>query len=326
MRPVAVSMGDPTGIGPEIALKLIADPRRDAPVVVIGDAGRLRQAAATIGLGTLPITTIPSIDSATATPGVLEVLSETELPVDLEWGHVDSRAGRAAFQYVAKGIELARAGQISALVTAPINKEALRLAGLPYPGHTEILAELTGTGEYAMMLVNDELRVALVTLHESLSSALTRITVDAEHTTIRLAHDALRRAGIPRPRIAVAGLNPHAGENGLMGREELDIIAPAVQAARAEGIDVSGPWPPDTVFMRTRAGEFDLVVAQYHDQGLIPIKYLGLEHGVNVTIGLPFVRTSVDHGTAFDIAGKGIADHSSLLAALRHAVALADAR
>lgn len=326
MPPVAISMGDPAGIGPEIVLKLITDPRRDTPVVVIGDAARLRQAAALIGLAALPIRAVPSVEAATGAPGVVEVLSEGELPAELAWGQVDGRAGLAAYRYVAKGIELALSGEVTALVTAPINKEALRLGGLPYPGHTEILAELTGTVDYAMMLVNDELRVVLVTLHEALSSALARITVDAELGTIRLAHDALRRSGIARPRVAVAGLNPHAGENGLMGREELDVIGPAVRAARAEGIDASGPWPPDTVFMRARLREFDVVVAQYHDQGLIPIKYLGLEQGVNVTIGLPFVRTSVDHGTAFDIAGKGTADHASLLAALRHAVVLAGAR
>jgi 4-hydroxythreonine-4-phosphate dehydrogenase len=193
------------------------------------------------------------------------------------------------------------------------------LAGLRYPGHTEILAELSGTGTYAMMMVNDDLRVVLVTIHEPLRAALDHITVETERTAIGLAYDALCGSGIAAPRVAVAGLNPHAGENGLMGSEDQDIIAPAVRAARADGIDASGPWPPDTVFMRARNGEFDVVIAQYHDQGLIPIKYLGLEHGTNVTIGLPFVRTSVDHGTAFDIAGKGIADHTSLLTALRHA-------
>ncbi|GAA2816741.1 4-hydroxythreonine-4-phosphate dehydrogenase PdxA [Streptomyces showdoensis] len=225
-----------------------------------------------------------------------------------------------------RGIELALAGEVRAITTAPINKEALRLAGLPYPGHTEILAELSGTERYAMMMANDELRTVLVTVHQSLRTAIDALTPERELDIIRLTHQAL--GGGPgagsRPRIAVAGLNPHAGENGLFGREDLDVIAPAVRAARAEGIDASGPHPADTVFMRARAGEFDAVVAQYHDQGLIPVKYLGLEHGVNITLGLPFVRTSVDHGTAFDLAGTGTADHTSLLTALHHAAELAD--
>jgi 4-hydroxythreonine-4-phosphate dehydrogenase len=318
MRPLAISMGDPAGIGPEITLKLVADGRCTEPVLVIGDSGVLRGIAEAIGLG-VRIRTVASPEELTAAAGVVQVLSETALPPDLAWGKVDARAGRAAYQYVARGIELALAGRVAALVTAPISKEALRLAGLPYPGHTEILAELSGTREYAMMMANDELRVVLVTIHQSLRDALDGITPAAQERTLRLTHEALRRSGIDRPRIAVAALNPHAGENGLMGTEEIEIIAPGVRAARAAGIDASGPWPADTVFLRARQGEFDAVVAQYHDQGLIPVKYLGLEHGVNITIGLPFVRTSVDHGTAFDIAGRGVADHTSLLTALRHA-------
>ncbi|MGI5170672.1 4-hydroxythreonine-4-phosphate dehydrogenase PdxA [Spirillospora sp. CA-253888] len=322
---MAVSMGDPAGIGPEIALKLVADPRCDAPVLIIGDAGVLARAREASGLD-VPIRTVASARDCADTTGVAQVLAETSLPYDLPWGRVDGRAGRAAYRYVAKGVELACADQIAALVTAPIHKEALRLGGHPYPGHTEILAELSGTGEFAMMMANDELRVVLVTIHQALRDAIDAITPEAVRRTIRLTHDALRRAGIAAPRIAVAGLNPHAGENGLMGREDLDVIAPAVRNAREAGIDASGPWPADTVFLRARTGEFDAVVAQYHDQGLIPVKYLGLERGVNITIGLPFVRTSVDHGTAFDIAGKGVADHASLLTALEHARTLAGPR
>ncbi|TDD34259.1 4-hydroxythreonine-4-phosphate dehydrogenase PdxA [Actinomadura sp. KC06] len=318
-------MGDPAGIGPEIVVKLIADERCDLPLVVIGDGDVLTRAAAITGLD-VPIRTLTSPEDLTPGSGVAYVLPVTALPENLPWGRVDARAGRAAYEYVAKGVELALAGRVAALVTAPINKEALRLAGLAYPGHTEILAKLGGSDAYAMMMINNEIRVVLVTIHEPLRAALDRITVETERTAIRLAYDALRRAGIAAPRVAVAGLNPHAGENGLMGHEDRDVIAPAVRAARADGIDASGPWPPDTVFMRARNGEFDVVVAQYHDQGLIPVKYLGLEHGTNVTIGLPFVRTSVDHGTAFDIAGKGVADHTSLLTALRHARTLAGAR
>ncbi|MEV5974528.1 4-hydroxythreonine-4-phosphate dehydrogenase PdxA [Streptomyces sp. NPDC051921] len=322
-------MGDPHGIGPEITVKAFADPRRpaSAPVLVIGDPGVLAGACRATGTR-LHVRTVESPAGAGRTPGVLDVLAAgPALPADLALGTVAAVAGAASYAYVRRGVDLALAGDVRAIVTAPINKEALRLAGLPHPGHTEILAELSGTGRYAMMMANDELRVVLVTVHQSLRTALDALTVERELDVIRLTHEALRAAGGEGagrpPRIAVAGLNPHAGENGLFGREDLDVIAPAVRAARAEGIDASGPWPADTVFMRARAGEFDAVVAQYHDQGLIPVKYLGLEHGVNITLGLPFVRTSVDHGTAFDLAGTGTADHTSLLTALRHADELA---
>jgi 4-hydroxythreonine-4-phosphate dehydrogenase len=207
-------------------------------------------------------------------------------------------------------------------VTAPINKETLRLADIHYPGHTEILADFSGTQDFAMMLMNDDLRVILVTIHVSLREAIEQLTVDLELSTIRLAHQAMPLLGIAKPRIAVAGLNPHAGEHGLFGSEDEAIIRPAIQQAQAEGIEASGPWPGDTVFMHARQGRFDIVVAQYHDQGLIPVKYLGVDEGVNVTVGLPFVRTSVDHGTAFDIAGTGKASESSLRLALEQAVML----
>ncbi|MFF2572746.1 4-hydroxythreonine-4-phosphate dehydrogenase PdxA [Streptomyces sp. NPDC058084] len=326
-RPLALTMGDPHGIGPEITVKACADPRRPAaaPLLVIGDPGALARACRTTGTR-LQVRTVRTPAGAGRTPGVLDVLAEgPALPADLALGTVAAGAGAASYAYVRKGVELALAGDVRAVVTAPIKKEALRLAGLPFPGHTEILAELSHTGRYAMMMANDELRIVLVTVHQSLRTAIDALTVARELDTVRLTHEALRSAGGAgrRPRIAVAGLNPHAGENGLFGREDLDVIAPAVRAARAEGIDASGPWPADTVFMRARAGEFDAVVAQYHDQGLIPVKYLGLEHGVNITLGLPFVRTSVDHGTAFDLAGTGTADHTSLLTALRHATELA---
>ncbi|MCQ4206206.1 4-hydroxythreonine-4-phosphate dehydrogenase PdxA [Streptomyces longispororuber] len=305
--PLALTLGDPAGIGPEIVVRACADPARTAPVVVIGDPHVLARAAAATGV------------EFAMRPGDVELIAETELRRPPAWGEVDARAGEAAYAYVRRGIELALAGAVRGLVTAPVNKEALRLAGIPHPGHTEILAELTGSTDYAMMMATDELRVVLVTVHQSLRSALDAITTPRVLDVVRLTHRTLHRAGPRAPRIAVAGLNPHAGENGLFGREDLDVIAPAVRAARAEGIDASGPWPADTVFLRARSGEFDAVVAQYHDQGLIPVKYLGLEHGVNITIGLPFVRTSVDHGTAFDLAGRGVADHRSLLTALRHA-------
>ena len=318
MTPIAITMGDPCGIGPEITLKACADPQRNVPVLVIGDVEVLARANEIVGTN-LAIRPVASVDQAELAPGTVDVLAASSLPADLSWGTLDARAGAASFEYVRRGIELALANEIRALVTAPINKEALRMAGVPYPGHTEILADLSGTAHYAMMLATDELRTVLVTVHESLRTAIDAITTDRVLDIIRLTHRTLQRSGLPTPRIAVAGLNPHAGENGLFGREDLDIIAPAIEAAQSEGIEASGPWPADTIFMRARTGAFDVVVAQYHDQGLIPIKYLGIEHGVNITIGLPFVRTSVDHGTAFDIAGLGTADHTSLLAALTHA-------
>ncbi|WP_050853057.1 4-hydroxythreonine-4-phosphate dehydrogenase PdxA, partial [Bordetella pertussis] len=246
----------------------------------------------------------------------------TPLPPDLPAGRVSAAAGQGAYDYLCAAIDDARAGRIRAIVTAPLNKKSMQLAGIDQPGHTEILAERTGTRDFAMMLANDELRVLLVTIHIPLAAVVAQITPQAELRAIRLADRACRQMGVTRPRVAVAGLNPHAGEDGKFGREDIDIIAPAVAQARAEGIDASGPWPGDTVFMRARRGEFDIVVAQYHDQGLIPVKYLGLDQGVNVTVGLPFVRTSVDHGTAFDIAWQGIADHASLVAAFDLALAM----
>jgi 4-hydroxythreonine-4-phosphate dehydrogenase len=301
-------MGDPAGIGPEIIAKLAADPQRpDVPLIVIGDEGCMARALAAIG----------------ARPDGLSVQQAGDpLPANLPMGRVDARAGAAAFAYIQRGIDLALAGEARALVTAPISKEALRLAGISYPGHTEILADRCGVADFAMMLANDELRVLLVSIHLSLADAVAAVTPASELRAIRLADQACRAFGIMAPRVAVAGLNPHAGENGLFGREEADIISPAIATARREGIDASGPWPGDTIFMRARRGDFDIVVAQYHDQGLIPVKYLGVDKGVNITVGLPFVRTSVDHGTAFDIAGTGVADAASLMEAVHVAVAM----
>jgi 4-hydroxythreonine-4-phosphate dehydrogenase len=269
-------------------------------------------------------------------PNCVPVLPVDGVPADLHaapLGRIDARAGAAAAACIARAVELARAGEIVAIVTAPIHKEALAAAGVNYPGHTEMLQALAAPGvappPVRMMLANDELRTVLVTIHLSLRRALDAVTFDAVLETIRIAHRSAARWGDAAPRIAVAGLNPHAGEGGLFGDEEQRIIGPAVQAARAEGMDASGPYAPDTVFMRARhappdhPGEFDIVVAMTHDHGLIPVKYLGVAHGVNVTLGLPFVRTSPDHGTAFDIAGSGRADPSSLAAALRMARRLA---
>jgi len=320
-KPIAITMGDPCGIGPEICAKLFAD-GLPAPAVVVGDAGLLRRTAKALGLD-IAVREIADAAEAAGASGELPVLGVGALPGDLPIGRVDARAGRASYDYVVKAINLAMAGTVGGIVTAPIAKEALKAAGIAYPGHTEILAERSGAADFAMMLANDELRSILVTIHVSLADAIRLITKDRVLRTIRLADRACRAYGIAQPRVAVAGLNPHAGEGGMFGREDIDEIAPAIQAARDSGIDASGPWPGDTIFMRARRGEFDIVVAQYHDQGLIPVKYLGIERGVNVTVGLPFVRTSVDHGTAFDIAGTGKAEHASLRYAFDQALILA---
>ena len=324
LAPLAITMGDPAGIGPEIVVKLAADRSPESPpYLVVGDAGRLRRAAE-ITQANLVVQVVESCDVVSSRHGVLQVLQPgPSLPPGLPFGRVDASAGAASYAYIERAVQLALEGQVSGLVTAPINKEGLRAAGIPHPGHTEILAALTRTPNVAMMLANEELRVLLVSIHVSLAEAIQAVTIETEARAIRLAHQACQAFGIGSPRIAVAGLNPHAGENGLFGREDIDVIAPAIAAARSEGFDVSGPWPGDTVFMRARRGEFDIVVAQYHDQGLIPVKYLGIDHGVNITVGLPFIRTSVDHGTAYDIAGTGAADHSSLAYALRQATLMA---
>ncbi|MBB4274866.1 4-hydroxythreonine-4-phosphate dehydrogenase PdxA [Rhizobium mongolense] len=319
-KPIGITMGDPCGIGPEIIARVFADGLPEQ-AVVIGDAKVMERAVRLLNLP-LQVQPIASVDNALPDSGLIAVLNVSDLPDDLPIGQVDARAGRASYNYVVRAIDEALAGNIGAIVTAPINKEAMKRGGLHYPGHTEILAERTGTDKFAMMLANDELRVILVTIHVSLRDAIDLVTEDSVFRTIELAHRAGKAYGIAAPRVAVAGLNPHAGENGMFGREDLDIVAPAIGRAQEVGINASGPWPGDTIFMRARRGEFDIVVAQYHDQGLIPVKYLGIDNGVNVTIGLPFIRTSVDHGTAFDIAGQGKADHSSLRYAFDQALLL----
>ena len=333
--PIVITMGDACGIGPETIAKLFRGSQASA-CFVLGDVGVMRRAVRLTGSGLV----VAEIDAPEAVielpPNVLPVLQARTLPADLldaPLGAIDARAGAAAARCIEQAVTLARRGDVSAIVTAPVNKEALAAAGVAFPGHTEMLQSLaTGPGgmppPVRMMLANDELRTVLVTVHQSLRSAIDAVTFDAVLGTLRIAHRAAAVWGMAAPRIAVAGLNPHAGEGGLFGDEEITIIAPAIAAARAEGIDARGPYAPDTVFMRARQapghpGEFDIVVAMTHDHGLIPIKYLGVEHGVNVTLGLPFVRTSPDHGTAFDIAGTGVADASSLAAALAMARRLA---
>jgi 4-hydroxythreonine-4-phosphate dehydrogenase len=323
---IAVTMGDPAGIGPEIVAKTFADPgfRDENRALVVGNPTILGRAIRLLELP-LRVNEISEPEEAAFEPGVVDVLAVGELPENLPFGELDARAGNAAFRYLERATKLASAGRVAAIATAPLNKEAMHLAGHKYPGHTEILAELTGTKDYAMMLVTDELKVIHVSTHVSLREAIERVRPDRELAVIHLAHDALRKLGVENPKVAVAGLNPHAGEHGLFGTEDAEYIAPAVEEAKEEGIEATGPWPPDTVLMRARRGEFDIVVVQYHDQGHIPVKLMGFDTGVNVTVGLPFFRTSVDHGTAFDIAGTGKAEHASMQAAINLARKLATA-
>ena len=330
--PIAFTMGDACGIGPEIVARLFRDqPCETAGCVVIGDVGVMRRAAALAG-GMLPVARLEHPADAPAQPlncmPVWEPAGLCDDLLDAPLGQVDRRAGAAAAACIEAATRLAMSGELAAIVTAPIHKEAFAAAGVAFPGHTEMLQALAGgAGDpppVRMMLANDELRTVLVTIHLSLRRAIDAVTFDAVLETLRIAHRSAAGWGQAQPRIAVAGLNPHAGEGGLFGDEEQRIIRPAILAACAEGIDARGPFAPDTVFMRARnapghPGEFDIVVAMTHDHGLIPVKYLGVEHGVNVTLGLPFVRTSPDHGTAFDIAGTGHADALSLGAALRMA-------
>ncbi len=329
--PLAISMGDACGIGPEIIAALW---RREAPrdAFVVGDVGVMRRAVAATGGGLAVAQLQAPEELPRVPPRCLPVWVPEGLPVDVAeapLGRVDARAGAAAARCIEAAVALIQAGSARALVTAPIHKEALHAAGSPYPGHTEMLQALAGKDgqlpPVRMMLANEELRTVLVTIHCSLRDAISRVTRDAVLETVRITGSALRRMGVEAPRLAVAGLNPHAGEGGLFGDEEIHHIAPAIADARAEGWDATGPYAPDTVFMRARRGEFDVVVAMTHDHGLIPVKYLGVEQGVNVTLGLPFVRTSPDHGTAFDIAGRGTADPASLGAALAMARRLASA-
>jgi 4-hydroxythreonine-4-phosphate dehydrogenase len=324
MKPVVITFGDAAGIGPEIVAKTFSDASfmEQYSAFVAGDLGILREAASRWG-NSLVVEQISAPEEHTPAAGRMQVVSLSALPAHLRHGEVSAAAGQAAFHAIRQSIEWANEGRVSAICTAPIHKEALAAAGVPYPGHTEMLADLSGTSDFGMMLANPHLRTLLVTVHCSILDAVRKLSVDRELQVIRLAHRSLRSMGITQPRIAVAGLNPHAGEGGLFGSEDMELIAPAVAQARQEGINAVGPLPGDTVFMQARKGRYDIVVAQYHDQGLIPVKLLGVEDGVNVTVGLPFVRTSPDHGTAFDIAGQGIADPSSLKTALATAHQLA---
>ncbi|MCZ8376541.1 MAG: 4-hydroxythreonine-4-phosphate dehydrogenase PdxA [Beijerinckiaceae bacterium] len=314
--PLAITMGDAAGIGPEIIARHV-EIHGPEGLVVLGDPAQMRRAFALIGSRRGIVSwdqdqPLKMNRKIGGTDSPLAMIDTGSVPTELPYGAVSAESGALAHAAILRAIDLAMAGVVAGLVTAPIHKESLHAAGVPFPGHTEILADRTGTRDFAMMLAEGPLRVILVSIHVSLRQALDLVTETRVLRTIRLADQACRALGIARPRIAVAGLNPHAGEGGLFGSEDKVVIAPAIDAARKEGLDASGPYPPDTVFMRARRGAFDIVVAQYHDQGLIPVKLNGIEKGVNVTIGLPIIRTSVDHGTAFDIAGKGVADPASL--------------
>ena len=327
-RPViAITMGDAAGIGPEIIVKALAhaDLYDRCRPLVVGDARRLETAAGICGL-TLGVNRVQGAADACFEAGTIDCVDLGLIPQDLPFGKLSSIAGDAAYQYIARAVELARAGQVGAICTAPLNKEALHAGGHLYPGHTELLADLCGVPEVSMMLTAPNLRVIHVTVHIGLIDAIARIEPGLVERTIARGHDTLQKAGIADPRIGVCGINPHAGENGLFGHgEEESKIIPAVERCRARGWRVEGPLPADTLFYRAARGDFDLVVAMYHDQGHGPVKVMGIEAGVNITVGLPVVRTSVDHGTAFDIAGTGQADERSLLEALRQAIALAPA-
>lgn len=328
-RPViGITMGDAAGIGPEVIVRALAhdDVHDVCRPLVIGDAGRLRKAMEVVG-STLELHTVASPADAHFKRGQIECIDLGLIPDDLPWGKVSSVAGDAAYRYIAKTVELIEAGELDAICTAPLNKEALHAGGHIFPGHTELLAHLTGTEEVSMMLVTPKMKVIHVTTHVGIIDAIARINPGLVTRTIERAHETLARAGNDNPRIAVCGINPHAGENGLFGYgEEDEKIVPAINELRQRGWDVEGPLPADTLFFRAGRGDFDCVVAMYHDQGHGPVKVMGLEAGVNVTVGLPVVRTSVDHGTAFDIAGKGIADERSLIEALNQAVELASRR
>lgn len=313
---IAITMGDPAGVGPEITLQAIrrADVQEVCRPVVVGDRAVLQRAASVLGDDAL----LGVFDRGAELVDLANVT-----PEEHTWGRVSQAAGNAAAAYIETAVRLALDGSVAAIATNPVNKESLQLAGVPYPGHTEMIAALTNTPSYAMMLVGPRMRVIHVSTHVSLAEAIRRTRQPRILEVIRLAHGVLKREGLAKPRIAVAGLNPHAGEGGLFGTEEQREIRPAVEAAVAEGIAASGPHPPDTVFLQAHQDKYDIVVAMYHDQGHIPAKLIGFDLSVNVTVGTPIIRTSVDHGTAFDIAGQGLADERSLVEAIRYAARLA---
>ena len=326
-RPIiAMTMGDAAGVGPEVIVKSLAHSHlyEQCRPLVIGDAKRLRQAVTIVG-STLEVRslTVDELSQAAFKQGLIDCIDLKLIPDDLPFGKLSAVAGDAAYRYLEVAAKLAMDGEVSAICTAPLNKEALHAGGHHYPGHAELLAHLTNTPEVSMMLSTPKMRVLHVTTHIGLIDAIAKIEPNLVERTIQRGHAALQNAGIENPRIGVCGINPHAGENGLFGYgEEEEKIAPAIAACRKKGWNVEGALPADTLFFRARRGDFDLVIAMYHDQGHGPVKVLGLESGVNITVGLPVIRTSVDHGTAFDIAGTGKADEGSMLEAMRLAIQL----
>lgn len=328
MKPIiAITMGDAAGVGPEIIVKALEhnavyDICRP---LVIGDLKILERAAA-VTKSKVTFNKVENASECKFDMGTIDCIDLDLLPADLPFGELSAKAGDAAFQFIKKAVDLAKAGEIQVICTAPLNKAALYLGGHMYPGHTEILADLTETEDYSMMLTTPKLKVIHLTTHKGLIDAINSINPDRTYKVVNLANDTLKSAGNKNPRIAVAGINPHCGENGMFGYgEEEEKLIPAIEKAAAEGVNVTGPYPADTVFFRAIRGEFDIVVACYHDQGHVPVKVSGFEDGVNITVGLKggIIRTSVDHGTAFDIAGKNIADEASMIAAIESGAELA---
>lgn len=328
-RPIlAITLGDPAGIGPEIILKALnhADLFERCRPLILGDRRILERAAGWLGM-TKPIVSIREPAAGSYPDDQITLLDlENADPAACPAGQISAAAGKAAVEYVFRACDLAMAQTVAAVVTAPLNKAAMNLAGFQYAGHTELLAERTNARTVSMLLVGPSLRVVHVSTHVALAEAIRRVTPERVEAVIELAYQSCRMLGIAAPRIAVAGLNPHAGEGGLFGDHEQQMIQPAIVAARAKGRDVSDPQPPDTVFLRAVRGAYDIVVAMYHDQGHIPMKLLAFDSGVNVSVGLPIIRTSVDHGTAFDIAGTGQASEESMLAAITVALQMVQAR
>lgn len=336
---LGITMGDPASIGPEITVKALSDPAiyEKCSPIIIGDAAVMEAAMGIVGKD-VKINAVSDVKEAKFEFGTIDVYDMKLVDMDkLERGVVSDMAGNAAFQYVKKVIELAMNHEVDATVTNALNKEAMNLAGHHYSGHTEIYAEYTGTKKYTMMLAHENLRVVHVSTHVSLREACDRVKKDRVLEVIRIADQACKELGIKEPKIGVAGLNPHSGENGMFGREEIEEITPAIEAAKGEDIIVDGPVPPDTVFSKARGGWYDIVVAMYHDQGHIPLKVVGFVYnqaeqkwdavaGVNITLGLPIIRASVDHGTAFDQAGKGVANELSLINAMDYAIRMSEGR
>lgn len=337
---IGITMGDPASIGPEITVKALSDPSlyEDCSPIVIGDADVMRMAKNTVGHDDLKINIIEKISDAEEKFGTIDVYDLKKVDVNkLEIGKVSAMAGEASFQYVKTVIALALENEIDATVTNAFNKEAVNLSGHHYSGHTEIYADLTNTKKYTMMLAHENLRVVHVSTHVSLREACDLVKKDRVLDVIRIANEACKNLGIDEPLIGVAGLNPHSGENGLFGTEEIEEISPAINQALSEGIKVEGPIPPDTIFSKAKGGMYDIVVAMYHDQGHIPLKLVGFVYdqkvkkweaisGVNITLGLPIIRVSVDHGTAFDQAGKGTASELSLRNAIDYSILLAKSK